>query len=95
MGGFTNCTTLGVEEPVRSGTSLQAVWNPGRGVILYGLPDGQHTVRVMDLQGRLVLETDVRSTGGRSGTVDLHRQGAALYMVVVDHYQAVKLAAIR
>jgi len=94
-GDFTNCTTMGVEEPVRAGTALQAVWDPGGTFTLLGLPDGRHRVEVYDAQGRLVLDAQVGSTAGRSEALDLHGKGAALYMVVVDRFQTVKLAAIR
>ncbi len=94
-GGFTNCTTLGVEEPVRSGTALQAVWDGGNTFALLGLPDGRHLVQLYDAQGRLVLESKVHSADGRSEGMALQGQGAALYLVVVDHCQAVKLGAMR
>ncbi|MCO5274325.1 MAG: hypothetical protein M9900_05330 [Flavobacteriales bacterium] len=94
-GGFTNCTTLGVEEPVRAGAALQAVWDPGGAFTLLGLSDGRHRVQVYELQGRLVLDAQVGSTAGRSEALDLHGKGAALYMVVVDRFQTVKLAATR
>ena len=94
-GGFSNCTTMGVEEPVGAGTALQAVWDGGNSFALLGLSDGRHRVQVYDLQGRLVLDAQVGSTAGRSEALDLHGKGAALYMVVVDRRWGVKLAVIR
>ena len=46
-------------------------------------------------KGRLVLDTRAHSASGRSEGITLQGEGAALYMVVVDRFQAVKLAAIR
>ncbi len=94
-GNFSNCTTLGVEEPVGAGTALQAVWEAGSAFALLGLPDGRHRVQVYDAQGRLVMDAQVSSTAGRSEALDLHGKGAALYVALVDRFQAVKLAAIR
>ncbi|MCO5274328.1 MAG: hypothetical protein M9900_05345 [Flavobacteriales bacterium] len=93
---FCDELTIGQpEQSVAPGSALHTVWEAGDAFALLGLSDGRHRVQVYDLQGRLVLDAQVGSTAGRSEALDLHGKGAALYMVVVDRFQTVKLAAIR
>ncbi|HRO39050.1 MAG TPA: hypothetical protein PLZ25_03945 [Flavobacteriales bacterium] len=94
-GGFTNCTTMGVEEPAGVSTPFHAVWDPTRGVILYGLPDGQHTVRVMDLLGRLAAEATLHSAAGCAEPIRFQPDANAVYVVWVDGHEAVRLTVIQ
>jgi len=94
-GTFDQCSTLGIAGHGPAPEPLRAAWSPSEGLVLHGLADGLHQVQVFDAQGRLVLDTRVHSASGRSEGIALQGEGAALYMVVVDHCQATKLAAIR
>lgn len=60
------CSTLGLEEAVTAEEGFRAAWNASGELVLHGLTDGMHTMRVYDAQGRLVLDKRVESIGGIS-----------------------------
>jgi hypothetical protein len=60
------CGTLGVGEAVTAEEGFRAAWNASGELVLHGLTDGLHAVRVYDAQGRLVLDKRVESIGGIS-----------------------------
>ncbi len=87
--------TTGVEEETATAPGLQVTWSSPGVLTLLGLSDGQHTLKVYDAQGRLVLEQAVRSSAGRSEAVPLRDMGTALYVVVVDNERTGRLMPIR
>jgi hypothetical protein len=82
------CSTLGLEEAVTAEEGFRAAWNASGELVLHGLTDGLHSVRVYDAQGRLVLDEPVHSHGGRTEGLAFAGQGTALYVAVVDGQRA-------
>ena len=78
------CSTVGINEAASMEAGLK-VRSPSPGTILLtGLADSMHDLRVYDAQGRLLLMKQVHSTGGR--TEEMYARGFtnALYITRVD-----------
>jgi len=88
------CSTLGIAGHGPAPEPLRVAWSPSEGLVLHGLSDGLHQVQVFDAQGRLVLDTRARSASGRTEGIALQGEGAALYMVVLDHERAVQFVRL-
>lgn len=86
------CSTLGVDEVPDAEAALRVAWDPAGSFTLLGLSDGPHELRVFDPQGRLVLRQHVHSLAGRSAVIPFSRAPCAIYPVMLDRRQVVKLA---
>ncbi len=90
------CATTGISES-ETDVGLQ-VLSPRPGtIVLSGLSDGEHVLRVYDAQGRLVLRKQANSITGRTGEIEiLGHQGPlretlmGLYIIQVDELQRAK-----
>ncbi|MBS1940319.1 MAG: hypothetical protein JST38_05525 [Bacteroidetes bacterium] len=79
-----------VHEPGVAATALRVAWSPSEGLVLHGLSDGLHQVRLYDARGRLVLAQEVPSREQRSVAIGLPQADMAVYMAVVDGRQGVR-----
>lgn len=84
-------TNVRVEEVHDEAKPLQVSWSSAGELVIVGLTDGPHQLRVYVAQGRLVLNQQVQSMSGRSESVRLKDQGSALYLVVVDNERTVRI----
>jgi len=89
-GTFDQCSTLGIAGHGPAPKPLRAAWSPSEGLVLHGLSDGLHQVRLYDARGRLVLAQEVPSREQRSVAIGLPQADMAVYMAVVDGRQGVR-----
>ncbi len=93
---FCDELTIGLTEPSPvQGQAFHASWLPQSGIVVYGLPDGPHTVRVMDLLGRLAAEATLHSAAGFAEPIRFQPDANAVYVVWVDGHEAVRLTVIQ
>lgn len=78
------CGSAGIAGQSVQNGPLRAAWTPADGLLLHGLADGTHQLRIFDAQGRLVLERSLQSTAGRSMPVAFAGRPQAVYVAVVD-----------
>jgi hypothetical protein len=88
------CATSGIPENAVGANSLRVSWSSSSGLVVLGLPDGVHDLRVYDAQGRLVLDRQVRSAAGRSEGV-LLACGNGPCIAQVDGTRTVKFIPLR
>ena len=88
------CAATGIQETVTNVGLRVLSPRPGT-IVLTGLSDGPHALRVYDAQGRLVLARPINSTNGRTAEVQLDEQPAALYLIQVDEVQRAKYIPVQ
>ncbi len=93
---FCNELSIGIE-PVSSfaNEGLQLISQASGNIIIAGLADGPHTLRIFDALGRLLLDRSVRSTTGRTGTVELGERSNAMYIIQVDGTRTTKYIPVQ
>ena len=90
-----NCADMGIAEAASVNDDLHVLPIAPGSIALTGLTDGPHEVRIYDPEGRLVVQKQIRSNGGRTDDLYLADQSSALYVIVVDATQVAKWVPIR
>lgn len=90
-----NCAEVGIAEATRSEDALHVLAPRPGTIVLTGLSDGPHELRIYDAEGRVVLMKQVFSASGQTNEIDVQQYGSALYIVRVDGLQTAKFIPLQ
>ncbi len=93
---FCNEQTIGIADgPVIRNKGLRASWIASGDLLLLGLEEGSHELRLYGADGRLVLEQQVKSRNGRCRVNPSMQPSEAVYLIVVDAQLTARVVPIR